>query len=83
MLNIGIGPLRAARIARGRTAAQVCEASGISSTTYAFMERGASPTPHQLVQLARGLNMDPGALAITLATGVLVADPEAAGHDRQ
>lgn len=77
MLNLGTTPLRALRQWRGMTSAQFTRRTKLSPTTQGFLERGAAPTPDQLIALARGLDLDPGVLAVALATGTLEAVPGA------
>jgi hypothetical protein len=78
MPTFGMTAVKALRLGHGIPISSFCADSEISPTTLGFIEKGAAPTPSQLVQLAKGLNMDPGVLAVVLATGYLVADHGAA-----
>jgi transcriptional regulator with XRE-family HTH domain len=81
VLNLGTTPLRALRQAKALTLDELSRRTGMSCTTLGFLDRGAVPTPEQLTTLARAFDLEPGALAITLATGTL--QPAKAGaHDR-
>ena len=72
MFPLGITSLRALRQSKALPLSRLSQRSGLSQTTIAFLERGATPSPDQLIALARGLDLEPGALAIVLATGTLV-----------
>jgi len=79
-VQLGTSPLKALRQSRALTVEDLSRVTGLSSTTVAFLEKGARPTPAQLIALAKGYGLDAAMLATTLATGTL-SPAKAGAHE--